>query len=212
MNSVPRSGQCATWTWPAVPWGSGAPSRAPFSAPSGAPTRWPLPARAAPPSVRARCCNFPPTECRGRGRVRVSTARRCRGSSGRGSPRSRCQEISPGTAPAIPRFRHRGGWWARRAAACRVSTAAAGTAQRDASRRRRAGRSSRPTAAGAPRRRDLQLVVGLAAAGGDDRLVLALLRSELVEIRVFLRIGGVDSLELLLRLEHLAHALLHRLA
>ena len=60
---------------------------------------------------------------------------------------------------------------------------------------------------------DLQLQVGvLAAGGGDDRLQLGLLGRQLVEIGIGLGIGGIDLVEPRLGGEHAADALLHRLA
>ena len=52
--------------------------------PSGGPFPATLPASGARPSGSASRCSCPSTECRGRGRVRGSTRRRCRGSSGHG--------------------------------------------------------------------------------------------------------------------------------
>jgi hypothetical protein len=61
--------------------------------------------------------------------------------------------------------------------------------------------------------RDLeQVLVAAAARRRDHGFVLGLLGRELVEIGVGLRVGGVDRLELLLRLGDLAQALLDRLA
>ena len=51
-----------------------------------------------------------------------------------------------------------------------------------------------------------------APAVGEDGFVLGLLGGELVEIGVRLGVGGVDLVELLLRLEHFAQALFDRLA
>ena len=59
---------------------------------------------------------------------------------------------------------------------------------------------------------DLELMLDVAAAGGEDGLVLGLLGGELVEVGVRLGVGGVDLVELLLGFEHLAEALLDRLA
>ena len=60
---------------------------------------------------------------------------------------------------------------------------------------------------------DLELMLDVVAGGsGDDRLEFRLLGREFVEVGVGLGIGGVDLVQALLRAEHLAQALLHRLA
>ncbi|OIQ96268.1 hypothetical protein GALL_217880 [mine drainage metagenome] len=59
---------------------------------------------------------------------------------------------------------------------------------------------------------DFELVVEVAAGRGQDGLVLGLIGGELVEVGVGLGVGGIDRVELGLRLEHFAHALFHRLA
>ncbi len=59
---------------------------------------------------------------------------------------------------------------------------------------------------------DLELVLGVAARGSEDRLVLGLLGGELVEVGVGLGVGGVDLVELLLGFEDLAQAVLDLLA
>ena len=107
--------------------------------------------RAAPASARATRSSCPPTGCRRHGRARGSSPRRCRGSSGRGSPRP----PSPGTratrARATRRTRRRDGWSARRAAAGRAARAAGGTGRRGVAHRRRERTRRCPPAADAAR-------------------------------------------------------------
>ena len=150
---VPRSAPGAPCSWPGAPWGWCAPIRARAPGSCAAPRARAPRAPGASPSAPATRSSCPARECHGRDRARESTWRRCRGSSDRASPRPRCSDIPPDSAPATPPIPHPGGWWARRAAACPAATAAAGTAPRGASRRPRAARSSPPTAAGAARRR-----------------------------------------------------------
>ena len=59
---------------------------------------------------------------------------------------------------------------------------------------------------------DLQLVLDVVAGGGQHRFVFRLLRGQLVEIGVGLGVGGIDFVQFLPRLQHLAQALLDRLA
>ena len=60
---------------------------------------------------------------------------------------------------------------------------------------------------------DLQLVLQrVRVAGGEDRLQALLLLGQRVEVGAFLGVGGVDLVQPLLRLQHLAHAFLDRLA
>ena len=60
--------------------------------------------------------------------------------------------------------------------------------------------------------RDLELVLGIAAARREYRLIFGLLGGELVEVGVGLGVGGVDFVELLFRFRRFAEAFLHRLA
>ena len=61
---------------------------------------------------------------------------------------------------------------------------------------------------------DFELQIGIAAAafGGDDGFELRLFGSELVEIRIFLRIGSVHLVEALLRGQYAAQPLFDCLA
>ena len=59
---------------------------------------------------------------------------------------------------------------------------------------------------------DFHLHVGIRAVGRDDRFVFRLIGRELIEIRIGLRVRRVDLVELRLRLEDQAHALLDDLA
>ena len=58
---------------------------------------------------------------------------------------------------------------------------------------------------------DLELMLHVAAAGGEDRFVLGLVGGELIEVGVGLGVGGVDLLQLFPGFEDLAQPFLHRL-
>ena len=66
---------------------------------------------------------------------------------------------------------------------------------------------------GVPRRQtqriggDFELVLGVATGGGDHRFVFGLIGSKLVEIGIWFGVGGVNLIELLLRLGDFAQPL-----
>src|SRR5262249_44521858 len=103
---------------PARPRGPPPPPPLPRPRPPARPPRPPPRRPAAPASARARRSSCPATGCRGRGPARGSSRRRCRGSSGRGSPPPPSPGTPAGTARARPPTPRRGGSSARRGAAC----------------------------------------------------------------------------------------------
>ena len=164
----------------------------------GASRRPSPPARAAAPSVRASSCSCPPTGCRSRGRARGSSPRRCRGSSGRASPRRRCRGTPAGGVRATrPISASR--WFVGSSSSKQIGLAEQQAAQRDPAalataqlrrrRRRRAGSRSASIAISSWRSRSQPLT------RVDLVLELRLLGEQLVEVGVGLAHRVADLLE-----------------